>query len=282
MPLPIRAGALDALRRTLDESPRASALEGGNGARCASRHRRRVRRSACPSLRRRSDGRRPDGGSRMVRESSGTCGARPRVRGGDPIVRASTRRSRRSRPIPTWRYRLTSRSRVPRCCAMPATKGSSTPGSEAAATARRLGDAERMARAVLSMDQDGFHRSLQRLGRRTAQRSSPSHRGARRTSRRRSWPVSSACRQFGCTGAPSATNVIATRARSARHGTRGGERSVDVADPGAQLGVSLDESQPHMNEVAAYSRETLALAAPGTSAYMNALANLCARGRDDR
>jgi class 3 adenylate cyclase/tetratricopeptide (TPR) repeat protein/KaiC/GvpD/RAD55 family RecA-like ATPase len=146
-------------------------------------------------------------------------------------------------------------------------------GFRAAATARRLGDSERLARAVLAMDQDGppgataagdpllalITEALETLD------AEPSELRA------------------GLLGMQ-AVRMYWGREHDARIAT-GLEALAMAREVGSAASMSqilarswafLDASQPNMHEIAAYSRETLALARPGTGAYMNALENLSA------
>ena len=146
-------------------------------------------------------------------------------------------------------------------------------GMQAAATARRAGDVERLARAVLAMDEDNppgvvepgdallalIAEALDALD------SEPSELRAgllgMRAVRMYWGPDDNARRAAGL---------------EALDMTRQLESATAMSRILARSWAFIDASKPNIHEIAAYSRETLALARPGTRPYMMALENLSA------
>ena len=147
-------------------------------------------------------------------------------------------------------------------------------GFAAAATARRLGDADRLARAALAMDDDfppGVSLS---------------------TDDPRLLLIDEALDALDTAPSELRAGLLGMKAvymywgpeRDARIAiglealamARASGSAATMSRVLARSWAFLDSSQPTMHEVAGYSRETLALAPPGTGAYMVALENLSA------
>lgn len=146
-------------------------------------------------------------------------------------------------------------------------------GFRAAATARRAGDAERVARAVLAMDEDNPPGAvepgdalLELIAEAIA-----------------ALDIEPSELRAGLLGML-AVRMYWSPERDVRIGA-GLEALAMAREVGSAVSMSrilarswafLDASRPNMHEVATYSSETLALARPGTGAYMSALENLSA------